>query len=121
MAVAAGGYLGGGKIRALRRINLASGAQKLVHAGGPSFTGALGLAYHGVVVFSSARWARAYSGGTGRQLWRYAGALPDMIDAPADRRNPGPGHRGRLIRALRGPRGCRARHRPRRARQGLGV
>jgi len=85
MAVAAGGYLGGGEIRALRRINLASGAQKLVHAGGPSFTGALSLAYHGVVVFSSARWARGYSGSTGRQLWRYAGALPDTIDVTAGR------------------------------------
>src|SRR5207302_5617531 len=65
--------------------NLAAGAQRLVRPGGKSFTGALSLIYHGVVVFSSARWARAYSGSTGRQLWRYAGALPDTIDAIAGR------------------------------------
>jgi PQQ-like domain len=85
MAVAAGGYLGSAPVTALRRINLGTGAQRLVRPGGPSFLGALSLAYHGVVVFSSARWARAYSGTTGRELWHYPGALPDMIDAAAGR------------------------------------
>jgi len=85
MAVAAGGYLGSAPVTALRRINLATGGQRLVRPGGRAFTGALSLAYHGVVVFSSARWARAYSGSTGRQLWRYAGALPDTFDAVAGR------------------------------------
>jgi hypothetical protein len=85
MTVAAGGYLGGGEIRALRRINLATGAQRLVRPGGQSFSGAFSLAYRGVVVFSSARWARAYSGRTGRQLWRYPGVLPDTVDAVAGR------------------------------------
>jgi hypothetical protein len=85
MAVAAGGYLGSAPVTALRRINLGTGAQRLIRPAGRTFTGALSLAYHGVVVFSSARWARAYSGTTGRQLWRYAGVLPDTIDGVAGR------------------------------------
>jgi hypothetical protein len=80
MAVAAGGYLGSAPVTALRRINLATGAQRLVRPHGKAYAGALSLAYHGVVVFSSARWARAYSGSTGQQLWRYAGVLPDTVD-----------------------------------------
>jgi hypothetical protein len=85
MAVAAGGYLGSAPVTALRRINLGTGAQRLVRPGGPSFPGALSLAYRGVVVFTSARWARAYSGTTGRELWHYPGALPDTFDAVAGR------------------------------------
>lgn len=85
MAVAAGGYLGSAPVTALRRINLATGAQRLIRPGGRSFDGALSLAYHGVVVFSSDRWVRAYSGNTGRQLWRYPGALPATIDTAAGR------------------------------------
>ncbi len=85
MAVAAGGYLGSAPVTALRRINLGTGAQRLVRPRGQAFTGALSLAFHGAVVFSSARWARAYSGTTGRQLWRYAGALPDTVDTVTGR------------------------------------
>jgi hypothetical protein len=59
MAVAAGGYLASAPVTALRRINLRTGAQHLVRPHGPAFLGALSLAYQGVVVFSSARWARA--------------------------------------------------------------
>jgi hypothetical protein len=85
MAVSAGGYLGSAPVTALRRIGLTTGAQRLVRPGGQSFDGALSLAFHGVVVFSSARWARAYSGTTGRLLWRYAGALPETVDAVTGR------------------------------------
>jgi PQQ-like domain len=85
MAVAAGGYLGSAPVTALRRINLNTGAQRLIRPGGPSFPGALSLAYRGVVVFSSDRWARAYSGTTGHELWRYPGALPDTFDAVTGR------------------------------------
>ena len=85
MAVAAGGYLGSAPVTALRRINLGTGAQHLVRPHGPSFLGALSLAYQGVVVFSSARWARGYSGTTGRELWHYPSALPDTVDAVAGR------------------------------------
>lgn len=85
MAVSAGGYLGSAPVTALRRIGLTTGAQRLVRPGGQSFDGALSLAFHGVVVFSSERWARAYSGTTGRLLWRYAGALPETVDAVTGR------------------------------------
>jgi hypothetical protein len=85
LAVAAGGYLGSAPVTALRRINLATGAQRVVRPNGPSYLGALSLAYQGVVVFSSARWAKAYSGSTGRELWQYPNALPDTVDAAAGR------------------------------------
>ena len=85
LAMAAGGYLGSAPVTALRRINLATGAQRVVRPQGRSYAGTLSLAYHGVVVFSSARWAMAYSGSTGRELWHYANALPDMVDAVAGR------------------------------------
>ena len=85
MAMAAGGYLGSAPVTALRRINLGTGVQHVVRAHGPSFPGALSLAYQGVVVFSSARWTRGYSTTTGRELWHYPGALPDTVDAIAGR------------------------------------
>jgi len=85
MAVAAGGYLASAPVTALRRINLRTGAQHLVRPHGPAFLGALSLAYQGVVVFSSARWARGYSATTGRELWHHPSALPDMVDAVAGR------------------------------------
>ena len=85
MAMASGGYLGSAPVTALRRINLGTGAQHVVRPHGPSFLGALSLAYQGVAVFSSARWVRGYSAATGRELWHYASALPDTVDAVAGR------------------------------------
>jgi hypothetical protein len=85
LAVAADGYLGSAPVTALRRINLATGAQRLVRPHGSSYVGTLSLAYQGVVVFSSARWAKAYSGSTGQELWQHPNALPDTVDAVAKR------------------------------------
>jgi hypothetical protein len=85
MAMAAGGYLGSAPVTALRRINLGTGAQHVARPLGPAFLGALSLAYRGVVVFSSARWARGYSATTGRELWHYPSALPDTVDAVTGR------------------------------------
>jgi hypothetical protein len=85
LAVAAGGYLGSAPVTALHRINLATGAQRVIRSHGSPFDGTLSLAYQGVVVFSSARWANAYSGSTGRELWQYPNALPDTVDAVAGR------------------------------------
>jgi hypothetical protein len=85
LAVASGGYLGSAPVTALRRINLGTGAERVVRPHGRSYPGALSLAYQGVVVFSSARWARAYSGSTGREMWHYANALPGTVDAVAGR------------------------------------
>ena len=85
LAVASGGYLGSAPVTALRRINLGTGAERVVRPPGRSYPGALSLAYQGVVVFSSARRARAYSGSTGREMWHHANALPGTIDAVAGR------------------------------------
>jgi hypothetical protein len=85
LAVAAGGYLGSAPVTALRRISLGTGAQRVIRPRGSSYAGALSLAYQGAVVFSSARWARAYSGSTGRELWQYPNVLPDTVDAVAER------------------------------------
>ena len=81
VAEAAQGYLGSAPVTALRRIDLRSGAERVVRPHGQAFGGALSLAYNGVVLFSSARWVRAYDGSTGRELWHYPGALPDTVDA----------------------------------------
>jgi hypothetical protein len=85
LAVAADGYLGSAPVTALRRISLGTGAQRVIRPRGSSYAGALSLAYQGAVVFSSARWARAYSGSTGRELWQYPNVLPDTVDAVAER------------------------------------
>ncbi len=70
---------------ALRRIDLRTGAQRLVRPHGQAFAGALSLAFDGVVLFSGASVVRAYSETTGRLLWHYSGALPDTVDAAARR------------------------------------
>jgi len=85
LAVAAGGYLGSAPVTALHRIDLATGAQRIIRPHGSPYLGALSLAYQDVVVFSSARRASAYSGSTGRELWHYPNALPDTVDAVAGR------------------------------------
>src|SRR5262249_53106385 len=85
LAVAAGGDLGAAPVTALRRGNLATGAQRAVRPDDRAFSGSISLAYQGVVLFSSARWITAYSGTTGRELWHYPNALPDTVDAAAGR------------------------------------
>lgn len=92
VSVAAGGYLGAAPVTALRRIDLRTGAERVVrprapHAAGhdAAFAGRLGLAYDGVVVFTGAAGVTAYSGQTGTVLWRRPGAVPDTVDAVARR------------------------------------
>jgi hypothetical protein len=85
MSVAAGAYQGAAPVTALRRIDLNTGAERIVRPHGPSFTGSLDLAFSGTVLFADATAVRAYSETTGRLLWRYRSALPDAIDAAAGR------------------------------------
>jgi hypothetical protein len=85
VTVAAGGYLGSAPVTALRRIELRNGAEWIIRPPGAAFAGSLSLAYDGAVLFSAARFVRAYSGSTGRLLWHYPGALPDTVDAAAGR------------------------------------
>jgi len=83
LTVAVGGYLSGAPVRALRKLNLRTGTQRLVRPPGASFQGVLTRAADGVVVFTGPRGAIAYSGSTGAWLWRRAGALPQDVD-PVD-------------------------------------
>jgi hypothetical protein len=78
--VSTGGYLSNGPVRALRKIFLRSGAQRLVRPPGRSFRGVLSRVFAGVAVFTDARGTIAYSAVTGRKLWRRVGAVPENAD-----------------------------------------
>ena len=85
MSMASGGQSGATPVTALRRIDLVTGAERIVRPHGPAFTGALSLAFGGVVLFADASAVRAYAETTGQLLWHYHGALPDAVDALAGR------------------------------------
>jgi hypothetical protein len=80
LTVSAGGYLSNGPVRALRKIFLRSGRQRLVRPPGRSFRGVLSRVVAGVVVFTDAKGTIAYSATTGRWLWRRRGAVPENAD-----------------------------------------
>ena len=80
LTVSAGGYLSNGPVRALRKIFLRSGRQRLVRPPGRSFHGVLSRVVAGVVVFTDAKGTIAYSATTGRWLWRRRGAVPENAD-----------------------------------------
>jgi hypothetical protein len=80
LTVSAGGYLSNGPVRALRKIFLRSGKQRLVRPPGRSFRGVLSRVVAGVVVFTDAKGTIAYSATTGRRLWRRRGAVPENAD-----------------------------------------
>lgn len=83
VTVAKGGYLGASPVTALRRIDLATGAQQILKAAGGSFAGTLSSAIGGAVLFSGAAGLSAYSQASGRLLWRRAGLVPQVADAVA--------------------------------------
>ena len=85
MGMGAGDQPGATPVTALRRIDLATGAERMVRPHGSPFTGALSLAFGGVVLFADATAVRAYSETTGQLIWHYRGALPDAVDAAAGR------------------------------------
>jgi PQQ-like domain len=80
LTVSAGGYLSNGPVRALRKIFLRSGAQRIIRPPGRSFRGVLSRVFAGVAVFTDARGTVAYSATTGRKLWRRLGAVPENAD-----------------------------------------
>ena len=107
LTVSAGGYLSNGPVRALRKIFLRSGRQRLVRPPGRSFRGVLSRVVAGVVVFTDAKGTIAYSATTGSRLMAAAGrgagergsprraALPQRRQqprgrGPGDRPHPGP-------------------------------
>jgi outer membrane protein assembly factor BamB len=86
VADSAGGLAGSAPVTALRKIDLATGAETLVRPlEGLSFHGTLGAAADGVVLFSSAAGVTAYSGTTGAVLWVIRGAVPEGADPRAHR------------------------------------
>jgi PQQ-like domain len=86
VADSAGGFVGSAPVTALRKIDLATGAELLVQPlQGLAFRGTLSAASDGVVLFSSAAGVTAYSGITGATLWTIRGALPEGTDPRAQR------------------------------------
>jgi hypothetical protein len=81
VAESAGGFQGSAPVTALRKINLATGAEFVVHPlEGLSFIGTFSAAFDGVVLFSSSGGVTAYDGTTGAWLWSIRGALPEATD-----------------------------------------
>jgi PQQ-like domain len=81
VAESAAGFQGSAPVTALRKINLVTGAEFVVHPlEGLSFTGAFSAAFDGVVLFSSDSGVTAYDGATGAWLWSIRGAVPEGTD-----------------------------------------
>jgi outer membrane protein assembly factor BamB len=85
VAVAAGGYLGAAPVTALRRINLRTGAERLIRPRAHAFAGTLSLAFDGVVLFTGASGITAYRAATGTRLWHRRAGLPESVDVPQER------------------------------------
>jgi len=80
VAVAAGGYLSAAPVTALRKIDLRSGAQRVIPPRSRAFAGTLSAALAGVVLFTKSAGVTAYSGRTGHRLWHRAQAVPQAVD-----------------------------------------
>ncbi len=80
VTVAVGGYLSTAPVTALRRINLTTGAERLIRPPHGSFDGTLSAALDGVALFSGSAGLSAYSEATGQLLWQRHGALPQGED-----------------------------------------
>jgi len=81
VAESPGGFVDSAPASALRRIDLATGAELVVRPlEGLSFRGTLSAAFDGVVLFSSAAGVTAYHGATGARLWSAPGAVPEGTD-----------------------------------------
>jgi len=81
VAESPGGFVDSAPVSALRRIDVATGAELVVRPlEGPSFAGVLSTAFDGVVLFSSAAGVTAYHGATGALLWSAHGAVPEGTD-----------------------------------------
>jgi hypothetical protein len=74
----------GSTVPALRRIDLRTGAERIVRPARGAFPGTLSDAVGGVVLFTGSdgvrAYIRAYSGDTGRPLWAHASAGLELAD-----------------------------------------
>ena len=81
VAESPGGFVDSAPVAALRRIDVATGAELVVKPlEGLSFRGTLSTAFDGVVLFSSDTGVTAYNGATGARLWSAHGAVPEGTD-----------------------------------------
>jgi hypothetical protein len=86
VAVSASGFVGSAPVTALRRIDLATGAELLVlPLESLSYSGELSAAFDGTVLFSSATGVTAYGGTSGATLWTIRGAVPEGTDPRSKR------------------------------------
>ena len=82
VTVSAAGYLGSAPVTAVRRINLATGAERMIRPGGGSFAGTFSAAFGGVLLFAGPADLSAYRATTGQLLWQRAGAVLESEDVP---------------------------------------
>jgi PQQ-like domain len=71
---------GSAPARALRRIDLRTGAAQVIFSSTGSYQGRLSAVLRGVVLFSGAQGTTAYDGHTGEVLWSEPGAVPEGVD-----------------------------------------
>jgi hypothetical protein len=81
VTIAKGGYLGTAPVTALRRIDLRTGAQKILRPDGEAFAGTLSAVTGGAALFSGPAGLTAYSQLSGRQLWQRPGVAAEAVDA----------------------------------------
>jgi len=81
VTVARDGFLGPAPVTAIRRIDLRTGAQAVLHPAKSSFAGSLSGVVGGVMLFSGPAGLTAYSESDGRRLWQRPGAIPEAVDA----------------------------------------
>jgi hypothetical protein len=70
----------GSTVPALRRINLHTGAERIVRPATGAFPGTLSAAINGIVLFSGSDGVQAYSGETGKFLWARNSAGLELTD-----------------------------------------
>jgi hypothetical protein len=83
VGVASGGSLLSGPITALRRIDLTSGAERIIHLRNPQ-AGTLDAVVDGVALLTGSDGLRGYSIQDGRLLWQRATGVLDLVDASQD-------------------------------------
>ena len=81
VAQTSGGDLGSFPVHAVYRINLSTGAEGTLHAGGQGFAGRLSGAVDGVMLFSGSDGVWAYSAANGKVLWHRSPAVLELTDA----------------------------------------
>jgi outer membrane protein assembly factor BamB len=80
VTVSTAGYLGSAPVTAVRRINLGTGAERVIRPSGGTFAGTFSAAFDGVLLFSGSADLSAYLASTGELAWQRAGVVPQSED-----------------------------------------